>query len=219
MLIGHSLFMLSTLIVSASIQPNSDAQPNLLVLPIERRPSSAADQSLECPEACAIDHCLELSSLNRNCTKLTRDPCDCCTVCLRNETEICGGRRHIYGLCDDQLLCYKNTSMKAHVHQPGVCIKGKRKCCWIPHSSVSLSFIACVKLQCLLIEKQNRTICECAHRRVPCDNELDWNAKNHCDNRPTMDKDHEISFLKTTDGKTLFSIHVSDLTLESMERI
>ncbi len=77
----------------------------------------------ECYETCSIDYCLNYISLNKNCTKLIRDPCDCCTVCLRKENDICGGRFDVYGICDEDLVCYVANKTE----QKGICIKGEKK--------------------------------------------------------------------------------------------
>ncbi len=74
----------------------------------------------ECQEACSIDYCLKYVSLNKNCTKLIRDQCNCCTVCLRNENDICGGRFNVYGICEQDLICYKTNK----IEHKGICVKG-----------------------------------------------------------------------------------------------
>ncbi len=76
--------------------------------------------SIECREECSSDYCLEYISLNKNCTKLIRDQCDCCTVCLRNENDICGGRFQIYGICEQDFFCYQANQTE----KKGICVKG-----------------------------------------------------------------------------------------------
>jgi hypothetical protein len=132
MLIGRFLLlviMLSTFIIAAlttnltnnnpllSSSTNPNEKLEVLVVPI---PSAA--NSNECPEACELDYCLKYKSMIRNCTKLIRDQCDCCTVCLRTENQICGGRLNVYGLCEQDFLCYKSDHLS---EQTGICIKGK----------------------------------------------------------------------------------------------
>ena len=68
--------------------------------------SKQSNYPIECHEACSIDYCLNYISFNKNCTKLIRDRCDCCTVCLRKENDICGGRFDVYGVCEDDLVCH-----------------------------------------------------------------------------------------------------------------
>lgn len=41
-------------------------------------------------------------------------------------------------------------------------------------------FLACRKLQCLMVNKSNRTYCECAHRNVPCDSRFESQDDVHC---------------------------------------
>jgi hypothetical protein len=130
MLIGRFLLiiiMLWTFIHGVLTIENSDENDNkqsqLIVVPIQSISSSV--NPIECQEACPIDYCLKYRSINKNCTKLIRDQCDCCTVCLRNEHEICGGQFDVYGSCEQDLLCYKsNKTTKNPVEQTGICIKG-----------------------------------------------------------------------------------------------
>ncbi len=131
MLIGRFLLiiiMFSTFLIAAittNITNNNHLLPSeLLVVPIQ---SSAANQD-ECPEPCSIDYCLKYISITKNCTKLIRNQCDCCTVCLRTENEICGGYLNVYGICEQDLLCYKsNKTTTNHIEQTGICVKGKEK--------------------------------------------------------------------------------------------
>jgi hypothetical protein len=131
MLIGRVLLfiiMLSTFLIAAlttNLTPTthqlpSSTTPNeqyeLHVLPIQ----SSAAKSNECQEPCSIEFCLKHLLITRNCTKVRRDQCNCCTVCLRTEHEICGGQRNIYGLCEQDLLCYKANLSE----QTGLCVKG-----------------------------------------------------------------------------------------------
>lgn len=86
--------------------------------------SLSLDQ-IECHEVCSTDYCYKYSSLNKNCTKFIRDQCDCCTVCLRKENEICGGRFNVYGLCEQDLLCYKSNQTRKNLYETtGYCVKG-----------------------------------------------------------------------------------------------
>ncbi|CAF1244469.1 unnamed protein product [Adineta ricciae] len=119
--------------------------------PLDLSSSVLINQS-ECQSSCSIDYCLQYQLLNKNCSKLIRDQCDCCTVCLRTEHEICGGHLNVYGLCEQDLLCYQpNQTVNDLNEHTGVCMK------------------ACLKFQCLSININNQTTCECANRRVPCD--------------------------------------------------
>jgi hypothetical protein len=132
MLIGCFLLfiiMFSTFLIAAGttnnnrlIQPSTtpNEQMDLFVVSIQ---SSAANYN-ECQEPCSIDYCLKYKSFINNCTKLIRDQCDCCTVCHRTENQICGGHLNVYGICEQDLLCYKsNNSIK----QMGICVKGTKK--------------------------------------------------------------------------------------------
>jgi hypothetical protein len=42
--------------------------------------------------------------------------------------------------------------------------------------------LGCLKYQCLSIVKNNKTTCQCANRRVPCDKNLNINTKDTCEN-------------------------------------
>lgn len=84
--------------------------------------SSVLINQNECQSSCSIDYCLQYQLLNKNCSKLIRDQCDCCTVCLRTEHEVCGGHLNVYGLCEQDLLCYKSNQTLNE--QTGVCMKG-----------------------------------------------------------------------------------------------
>jgi hypothetical protein len=123
MLIGRFqlfIIMLSTFLIAA-IKTNPNEKLELLVIPIQS--SSAANYS-ECQEPCSIDYCLKYASMIRNCTRLIRDQCDCCTVCLRTENQTCGGHLNVYGLCEQDFLCYKSRN---YSEPTGICIKGKNK--------------------------------------------------------------------------------------------
>jgi hypothetical protein len=93
-------------------------QSKLLVVPIQS--ISLTGYQIECQEECSIDYCFKYVLLNKNCTNLIRDQCDCCTVCLRNENDICGGRFNVYGICQQDLFCYKSNQ----IEQKGICVKG-----------------------------------------------------------------------------------------------
>lgn len=82
-----------------------------------------SNSRIECPEVCSNDYCFKHISPNFNCTKLIRDQCDCCNVCLRYENDICGGRFNVHGICDEDLLCYQSNRNE----QKGICVKGKRE--------------------------------------------------------------------------------------------
>ncbi|CAF5186809.1 unnamed protein product, partial [Rotaria magnacalcarata] len=99
-----------------------------------------------------------------------------------NENEMCGGRFNVYGICEQDLLCYKsNTTPDKNLYeQTGICVK------------------ACLKFQCLSTIKNNKTICECINRRVPCNENLYQNTKNTCENQADLHKEHESRFLKAT---------------------
>jgi hypothetical protein len=83
---------------------------------------AATDQSNLCPYSCSIDYCLQYASISHNCTRFVRDHCQCCTVCLRNENEICGGHLNVYGLCRANLLC---SATIEQTDSPGICVQGK----------------------------------------------------------------------------------------------
>jgi len=131
MLIGRLLLIiiiLLTFIIAAITTNQTDnnhlLQSELLVVPIQ---SSAANKD-ECQDPCSIEYCLKYNSIYRNCTKLIRNQCDCCTVCLRSENQICGGYLNVYGLCEQGLLCYKsNKTTTNHIERTGICIKGIKK--------------------------------------------------------------------------------------------
>jgi hypothetical protein len=73
-------------------------------------------------------------------------------------------------------------------------------------------FLACLKFQCLMVIKNNKTTCECANRRAPCDKNLHIDTKDNCENQSTDQIKHSSTFLKTSDGKYP-SIYASLLTL------
>lgn len=102
----------------SNVNTIENEQSELLVIPIQS--ISILNSQNECSEACSMDHCMKYTSLNKNCTKLIRDQCDCCTVCLRNENDICGGKFHVYGICEQDLLCYKINKTQ----EKGMCVKG-----------------------------------------------------------------------------------------------
>lgn len=113
MLIGRFLLfiiMLSTFLIAAALTTNLTTTNPLI-----------AANHTECQENCSIDFCSKYLSLTRNCSKLIRDQCDCCTVCLRTENEICGGHLNIYGLCEQDLICYKSNLSESI----GRCVKGR----------------------------------------------------------------------------------------------
>ena len=74
----------------------------------------------DCAETCDTDYCAAHAGGNKTCGKLIRDACDCCTVCVRNENEICGGRWNVEGMCEDDLVCYRPESRE----QTGICVQG-----------------------------------------------------------------------------------------------
>lgn len=123
------IIMLSTFLFAAMTTGNPPEQMELLVIPVQSIKSSssaaaARTTSSECPETCSIDFCFKHASMIRNCTKLIRDQCDCCTVCLRTENQICGGHLNVYGICEQDLLCYRSIN---HTEQTGICVQGKQK--------------------------------------------------------------------------------------------
>jgi len=63
------------------------------------------------------------------------------------------------------------------------------------------SILACSKFQCLSVIKNNKTICECANRRVPCDKNLDFGTKDNCENPTGLLTERSPTFLKSSDGK------------------
>ncbi|UJR36808.1 hypothetical protein I4U23_029522 [Adineta vaga] len=158
---------------------------------------SSLDQSLssinnknECQTSCSIDYCLQYQSLNKNCSKFIRDQCDCCTVCLRTEHQVCGGHLNVYGLCEQDLLCYKSNKTSNNLsEQTGVCMK------------------ACLKFRCLSININNKTICECSNRRIPCEINTDEQNLNDdskmtyhtCEQESVSYQKRELSWFTTYD--------------------
>ena len=105
--------------------------------------SSISINPNECQSSCSIDYCLQYQLLNKNCSKLIRDQCDCCTVCLRTEHEICGGHLNVYGLCEQDLLCYQtNQTVNDLNEQTGVCMKGnwRKTHYWTGNNQISIPF-------------------------------------------------------------------------------
>ena len=131
MFIGRFLLIIAMLpififdiIASETFIKNVNEQSKLIAAPIES--ISLLEYQIECQEACSIDYCTKYALLNKNCTKLVREPCDCCTVCLRNENEICGGRFNVYGICKEDLFCYKSnkdTQIYFDDQPPGQCVQ------------------------------------------------------------------------------------------------
>ncbi|CAF3587838.1 unnamed protein product [Adineta steineri] len=162
---------------------------NLFSIPIQSSSSAAAAANKnECQVPCSIDYCLKYQLINKNCSKLIRDPCDCCTVCLRTENQVCGGHLNVYGLCEQDLLCYKSNKTINNFDEPtGICVK------------------ACLKFQCLSIMINNTTTCECSNRRVPCKNEFSQNIVNDnktyhdCMQESISQQKRELSSLKAHD--------------------
>ncbi|CAF3477086.1 unnamed protein product [Rotaria sp. Silwood1] len=187
MLIGRFLLiiiiMLWTFIFDVITIEDKNEQSKLIVIPTNLL---LLYNQIECQEACSNNYCLKYTFLHKNCTKLIRDQCDCCTVCLRNESEICGGKFHVYGICTQDLFCYKsNKTTKNLSEQTGICVK------------------ACLKFQCLSIIKNNKTICECINRNVPCDENFEYNIQDNCNNQTDLEQEHDSSSLKTTNTKEL----------------
>ncbi|CAF3227066.1 unnamed protein product [Rotaria socialis] len=178
-------------LIQSSIISNekSKEQFDLFLIPISAPSSSSAANQNECQEPCSIDYCLKYKSINKDCTRLIRDQCNCCTVCLRSENQACGGRLNVYGLCEQDLLCYKsNKTSNNLLEQTGICVK------------------ACLKYECLIVSIKNKTICECANRRVPCNINLQRNANNnktghYCQPQSLSQQERELSSVKTNDGK------------------
>ena len=134
MLIGRLLLitlMRSTFIICAALTNTTTGAvnhrptnpPKHSSLPAVPYPVSLAANQNECQQPCSIDYCLKYLPLSRNCTKLVRDACDCCTVCLRAERQVCGGYLNVHGLCEQDLLCHKSN--RTLVHSTGICIRGK----------------------------------------------------------------------------------------------
>ncbi|CAF1175992.1 unnamed protein product [Didymodactylos carnosus] len=101
------------------------SQNELIVIPV------ISDESVNDCTECDLEYCLENIRYNKNCTKLIRDQCNCCTVCLRNINETCGGKLNIHGICDNGLDCesininnnVNNNINKRSMEQIGKCIK------------------------------------------------------------------------------------------------
>ena len=227
MLIGRFLLiiiMLSTFIIAAittNITNNNHLlqtstidtekhyeQSELLVVSV----SSSAVNENECQEPCSVDYCLKYLSINKNCTKLIRDQCDCCTVCLRSENQTCGGNFNVYGVCEQNLLCYKsNKTTKNLTEQTGICLKGKKRkysFFMVIYVNYFLVFLACLKFQCLPVIINNKTTCECANRSILCNADLHQNSSDNnnntridCEEESVSKQEQELSFLKATDGK------------------
>ena len=132
MLIGRLLLIIlmrSTFIIYAALTTTTAVNhrpttpPEHSPLPAVPYPVSLAANQNECQQPCSIDYCLKSLPLSRNCTKLVRDQCDCCTVCLRAERQACGGHLNVHGLCEQDLLCYKSN--RTLVHSTGICIRGR----------------------------------------------------------------------------------------------
>lgn len=65
-------------------------------------------------------------------------------------------------------------------------------------------FLGCLKFRCLPILINNRTTCECANRRVPCDENSQDNhqsKKNDCDDESIIQQKRQLTSLKSTAGK------------------
>jgi hypothetical protein len=106
---------------------NPSEQSSVLVLSYSTVLAATSDQN-ECQHPCSIDYCLKYVAINKNCTKLIRDQCDCCTVCLRSEHQICGGHLNVYGLCEQDLLCHQtNRTQQNHTEQTGICIQSNHE--------------------------------------------------------------------------------------------
>ncbi|CAF1390037.1 unnamed protein product [Adineta ricciae] len=193
MLIGRCLLILhlfSTIFFGAFTTANStdndEKELRLIVVPVQS--TSLSGYQIECHEACIANYCYDYALLNKNCTKLIRDQCDCCTVCLRKENERCGGRFNVYGICEEGLLCYKaNKTTTAHsaYEQTGICVK------------------ACLKFQCLSVTKDKKNTCECINRRVPCDKALPYDTKDNCKNHSIIHKDYSATALKASNAKDI----------------
>ena len=48
--------------------------------------------------------------------------------------------------------------------------------------------------------KNNKTICECTNRFLPCHENLNFDAKDNCENEIDLEKDYQSNFLTTTNG-------------------
>ena len=96
-------------------------------IPLVLSSSTAAATENKCQEPCSIDYCYKHKLIHENCTRLIRDQCNCCTVCLRTENQICGGYLNVYGLCEQDLLCYKSNNTRHNLpEQTGICVRGKK---------------------------------------------------------------------------------------------
>ncbi len=63
-------------------------------------------------------------------------------------------------------------------------------------------FLACSKFQCLPIIINNKTVCECANRRVPCYANFQENpANNNCEQESVIQEKRELILSKGNDGK------------------
>lgn len=113
------VLLLGMLVVNVTSEENPASKDNLV--PIQS--IILSNSRIECPEVCSNDYCFKHISPNSNCTKLIRDQCDCCNVCLRYENDICGGRFNVHGICDEDLLCYQSNGNE----QKGICVKGEKE--------------------------------------------------------------------------------------------
>lgn len=146
MLTGRFLlvfFIHSTLIIAARTELNNETPLN------DRSTSTTAaaasqSNSNQCPNQCSIDYCLQYASLNKNCTKLIRDQCDCCTVCLRSENQTCGGHLNVFGLCEQDFLCQRENL----TNSTGICVRGKREIIVFANLNVlTIRFVFLIKKQ------------------------------------------------------------------------
>jgi hypothetical protein len=67
-----------------------------------------------------------------------------------------------------------------------------------------------LKFQCLSIIINNKTICECANRRVPCHANFQENTTNNdCEQESIIQQKRELKLLKTNNGKINLTNHLS----------
>ncbi|CAF1116785.1 unnamed protein product [Didymodactylos carnosus] len=116
--------LIESILTEQTIMTNNEeklahSQSELFVIPI-----ISDENANDCTE-CDLDYCLENIHYNKNCTKLIRDQCNCCTVCLRYIDETCGGKLNVRGICDNGLNC-ENINVnnnKRSTEQIGKCVK------------------------------------------------------------------------------------------------
>jgi hypothetical protein len=80
-----------------------------------------------------------------------------------------------------------------------------------------------LKFQCLPININNKTTCECANRRIPCHaNDQENQTDENCENQFLTQQKRELILLKAVDGKVnsiIFESFIIALTRRFPNRI